>query len=102
MDIYKEYKNRLTLLLRIAERDNHAQLTEENNSNLRSSWCILNEVINKKKITSTCSKLFVNGKYITQKNEIADGFNSLFVNIGPNLANKIPESTTPCTKLYAR
>ena len=33
MDIYKEYKNRLTVLLRIAEKDNYAQLTEENNSN---------------------------------------------------------------------
>ena len=71
---------------------------EENKSNLQNSWRILEEVINKKKSTSTCSKFLVNGKYITDKNAIADGFNSFFVNIGPNLASKIPESTTPCTK----
>ena len=95
---YKEYKNRLTVLLRIAEKDHYAQLMEENKSNLQNSWRILKEVINKKKSTSTCSKFLVNGKYITDKNAIADGFNSFFVNIGPNLASKIPESTTPCTK----
>ena len=94
---YKGYKNRLTVLLRIAEKDHYAQLMEENKSNLQNSWRILKEVINKKKSTSTCSKFLVNGKYITDKNAIADGFNSFFVNIGPNLASKIPEST-PCTK----
>ena len=95
---YKEYKNRLTVLLRITEKDHYAQLIEENKSNLQNAWRILKLMINKKKSTSTCSKFLVNGKYITYKNAIADGFNYFFVNIWPNLASKIPESTTPCTK----
>ena len=48
-----------------------------------------------RKMNGTCTsfpeffKVSLNGTTIIDKNEIADGFNNLFVNIGPNLANNI-------------
>ena len=50
-----------------------------NKNNLKKVWAIIKKVINKNK-----SK-----KKITDPNEIANGFNDYFVNIGPTLASKI-------------
>ena len=95
---YKDYRNRLNTLLRVAEKDHYANLFEENKSNLRNSWRILQEVINKKKKSKLSSKFIVDGKCITDKNDIANKFNSFFVNIGPNLPKKIPDNPKPCTQ----
>ena len=43
-------------------------------------------------------KFKLNERDITDKRAISDGFNNLFVNVGPNLASKIPQSSTSCTK----
>ena len=95
---YKEYRNRLNTLLRVAEKEHFAKLLEDNKSNLKNSRKILKEVINTKKNSNSASKFLIDGNYVTDKNVIANGFNSFFVNIGPNLAKKIPESTDACTK----
>ena len=86
------------MLLRVAEKDHFAKSLEDNKSNLKNSWKILKEVINTKKNSNSASKFLIDGNYVTDKNVIANGFNSFFVNIGPNLAKKIPESTDACTK----
>ena len=44
------------------------------------------------------SKFMLNGQFVTDKTIISNSFNSFFVNIGPNLASKIPQSNKPCTK----
>ena len=48
-------------------------------------------MINKKSSRSS-SRFYINSVCTTDKQIIADGFNSSFVNIGPTLANKIPET----------
>ena len=73
-----------------AEKDHYDKLLKENSCNLKKSWRILKEVINKRKHSSSCSRFTVNNRVTTDKSVIADGFNSFFVNIGPNLANNIP------------
>ena len=95
---YKTYKNILTTTLRAAEKAYYSKLVEENKSNLGASWRILKEVINKKKKSSVCFKFKLNDRDITDKRAISDGFNNFFVNVGPNLASKIPQSSTSCTK----
>ena len=46
---YKMYRNRLTRLIKIAERKYYADLLESNKSNLKKTWNILKTIINKKK-----------------------------------------------------
>ena len=87
---YKTYKNKLNRILTKAERDHYQSLLQQNQNNMKKSWRILKEVINKKKNTSSCSRFIVNNSITTDKKAIADSFNSFFVDIGPNLANKIP------------
>ena len=87
---YKIHRNKLNSLLHIAEKEHYNTLIEANKNNLRKSWRILKEIINKKKSSSSSSRFMVNNKIVTDKNEISNGFNSFFTNIGPTLAEKIP------------
>ena len=58
---------------------------------MKGTWTIINNVIKKKNGTCTSFPEFfkVNGTTISDKNEIADGFNNCFVNLEQNLANNI-------------
>ena len=89
---YKNYRNRLNSLLFLAERDHYETLIKENHSNIKKSWKILKDVINKKKKSVTNSRFMINNNIVTDKKLIAEGFNSFFINIGPTLAEKIPET----------
>ena len=87
---YKKHRNHLNNILLKTERDHYASLIEENKSNLKKSWRILKEIISKKQNSGTSSRFLVNNKFITDKKEISNSFNSFFINIGPSLAGKIP------------
>ena len=64
---YKNYKNKLNRLLVKAERDHYEQLLKDNQNNMKKSWQILKEVINKRKDVSSCSKFIMGGKVISDK-----------------------------------
>ena len=87
---YKRYRNKLNKLLLDAERTHYNDLLNENKNNMKKSWRILKEIINKKKDSKSCSRFQMNGSYTTDKFKIANGFNNFFINVGPNLASKIP------------
>ena len=96
---YKRYRNKLNKMLSDAERSHYSDMLNENKSNMKKSWRILKEIINKKKTTKACSKFQINGSYTTDKQKIANGFNKFFINVGPNLASKIP-SDNRCPTSY--
>ena len=52
---YKQYKNKLSNLLNVAENNHYTNLLEEYKNNLQNSWRILKEVINKGKNRFVCS-----------------------------------------------
>ena len=57
--------------------------------NLRLTWKLINEIINKKKSRSELPSNFLKeDNLISDPLEIANYFNEYFVNIGPNLAKK--------------
>ena len=94
---YKAYKNKLNHLIRIAKRTYYDSKLEDAKNDLRTTWKLLNEVINKRKINpSPPSSFKSDGKVITEPKEIADRFCKYFTSIGPNLASGIPtvNSTT--------
>ena len=90
---YKHYRNKLNKLLKVAERKHYDDLFEHNKSNLKKTWSIIKDVINKKK-ANACPKSFkINNQMSDDKNLIANGFNNYFANIGKNLASLIPNSS---------
>ena len=55
---YKKYKNKLNQSLRLAQRFHYETKLEECKSNMKSTWRILNEVINRKKMNTSKSVTF--------------------------------------------
>ena len=87
---YKTYKNKFTSILRIAEKNYYGTLLEKQKTNVKETWKILNNAINKSYNKPTYPKCFIkNNKLISNKKNIANGFNNFFTNVGPNLAKNI-------------
>ena len=69
-------------------------------ANVKETWKILNEVINKRENKRTYREYFIkSNKRISQKEDIANGFNNFLTNVGPNLAKNIPLPKTD-TAIY--
>ena len=88
--IYKRFRNVLHNKLHIAEKAHYDKLINDNKHNLKKSWKILKDIINKKKSSSCFSKFVVNKSITTDKQKIAEGFNNFYINVGPDLASNIP------------
>ena len=89
VSIYKNYRNKLTSLLKIEEKNFYQNQITSNKNNLRKVWAIIKYVINKNKSKKKSDQFISNNnnkKNQTNPNEIANGFNDYFVNIGPTLA----------------
>ena len=87
---YKNYKNKLTRILRNCEKDHFDKLLIEQKNNIKGTWNILNIIIGKKKSTNCYPENFkYKNKIFKSDKEISNGFNDFFVNVGPELASKI-------------
>ena len=63
--IYKRFRNKLNGMLIKAERNHYSKLIEENKNNMKKSWSILKEVINKRKSDSSCSRFIINDQIMS-------------------------------------
>ena len=87
---YKNYKNKLTSILRNCKKTYFDKILKEQKNNMKGTWKILNEIIRKKKSTTMYPETFTHkNKLFTSDLDIANGFNDFFVNVGPDLASKI-------------
>ena len=92
--MYKTYRNKLTHVLAKAEKDHNANLLEANKSNMKKTWGILKDIINKNKTHKVQSQFKLNdGSITSNKLIISEQFNDFFINIGPTLADKIPKQS---------
>ncbi len=79
----KKYKSKLTTILRNAEKEYYWKLLENKKHSCKETWNILNAIINKRQKDSSYPEYFeMNGSKFTTKNNIANGFNIFFANIG--------------------
>ena len=90
---YKQFRNRLHTLLRNAEREYYKSRLDDNKSNLRKTWNILKEVINKSSHCNIPDTFVINNKLVSNKIDIANSFNKYVVNIGPSLSKNIPNTS---------
>ena len=86
---YKQYKNKLTSILKLEEKNFYQRQIIDNKNNLRKVWAIIKEVINKNKNSRISDQFIINDKTETDPIRIAQGFNNYFANIGQSLASKI-------------
>ena len=89
---YKNYRNKLHHLIKIAEKRHYSELLNECQDNIKKTWQIIKNIVNKNKASQLQTKFKLNdGSFTTDGYVISNKFNDFFVNIGPNLAAKIPE-----------
>ena len=89
---YKTYKNKLNSIIRKLTVESYKKLIEESRNNLRKSWSVIKEIINKNRVTKNQSVFLVNNRLTEDKDKIANGFNKFFVEIGPTLERNCPAS----------
>jgi hypothetical protein len=89
--------------LRNSERSYYQKQLLDNQHNLRKSWHIIKEVINRRKTKPQKVTTFtINGIATEDPSLIANFFNNFFTNIGPVLDKKIPTTTTDPTSFIKK
>ena len=89
---YQDLKKKVDHDLDQAEKKYYQYLFEKYTGNLKKSWQLIRRIINKNKSGPVQSLFIHNGKEVTNPKEISEHFNKFYVNVGPTLASKIPES----------
>ena len=89
---YDKYRNKLTKLIRIAKSSYYTKLFEGEKPSMSNTWKIINQILHKTGNNTPPSNIFNVGNNIVQNpQEIADGLNNYFINIGQHLASQIPQ-----------
>jgi len=88
---YKMYKNKLTNLLKKAEKDYYVAKLTRDKHNVNNIWKVYGEILGRKtKGNSSVDKLLVDEKIITDPHQIAEAFNNYFACVGDKLAKDFP------------
>ena len=90
---FKEASSIYKAAVRVAKKEYYSNKFNEFSKDMKKTWEIINILVRKNKKSHSIPNLFQdeNRNYSTFL-EIAEGFNSFFVEVGPRLANEIPES----------
>ena len=97
---YNKVKNKVTNMLRHAEREYYKRQLEYNKSNLAKTWDTLRMIINKKKHTKQTTTFDINGEKVSDNNIIANRFNKYFINAPKELCKQFKKQTKiPCSYL---
>jgi hypothetical protein len=102
--LYKNNKNKLNNIIKIAKKTYYEEQLIKYKQNSKMMWNTLNELLNKpKKIP--LPKMFVernSSNIIDDPKTIANNFNEYFINVGPNLANKIKHNDNNSFEKYLK
>ena len=92
---YKQYKILFESLKKKSKKNYYSDLIDSQKY-IKKTWNIRKEIIGNKRVSNVPLPNFitVKNREIFDKKEIAEKFNTYFVNIGPNLAASIPKSKT--------
>ena len=96
---YKQYKNKLTHLLRVAEKTHVQSYLEQHKGNLKKTWQLVNEMLFRSKGNPIQSTFILNDKESQDNHEIANYFNKYFANIGLTIVNSISSNIDPMSYL---
>ena len=102
---YKKYRNELTKLLKVARKLHYQTLLLTYQGNMKKSWQILAEIINKKKGYQELPDIFIdeNGSQVKGKLNIASTFESYFSSVfstNTNMGNVTMGATDANHKTY--
>ena len=86
----KHYNRLLKICIRYLKREYYKVSFLKFKDDIRNTWKTINDILHKTKKRKIFPDVFNDGEdKITDKKEIANKFNTFFINIGPNLPNII-------------
>ena len=86
---YKKARNETNTKLRQAKRDYFSIKISAEKQNPKAAWKTINTLLGRHYQPSKVNELNINDMKFTKPKDIAEGFNTFFSNIGPNLAEEI-------------
>lgn len=97
---YKTYNNKLNKIKEAAKKNYYRAQFDFHKDNLKTTWKLIGTIINRKKTTSQTSitKLIYNNKCYIDRASICHQLNSHYINVGHNLAEKLPQHDTNPTR----
>ena len=89
---YKEYCKLFNKIKRMAKNRYYTEVFAQNVNNIKRTWQLLRDAINIKSCQSAPAEAFIVGdKEITNKQDIANSFNTFFSNIGSKISEGVPK-----------
>ena len=89
---FRRLRNKVTLAIRTAKANYNKARLEQNSGNSKKTWNIINSVLHRK-TNNNLSNIYVNNNTeLRAPHDIANQFNSYFINIGAQLADNTEES----------
>ena len=94
-EVYKTYKSLFEKIKRKAKTNYYKNKITRNKDDPKKTWDVMKEITGKCKITTNNlpKMLQIGDQCIYEEKEIAEQLNDFFTNVGPNLANKIPDTS---------
>ena len=91
---FEHIKERVTYKVRKLRSEHYLKKIKENEGDLKGTWKILKQVMNKGMNQANIQKLLYNGQEINDKQKISANFNNYFIGISGVLAAGIQPSDT--------
>ena len=89
---YKTLNNKVNKALRTAKKNYFSNQIENEKRNIKNTWKILNNALNKNQYKPCNTEFNLDGRIINNPSEVSDHFNDFFINVGPNQASQIPNN----------
>lgn len=83
---FKQIRNKVNRLRRSCIREYYGEKFKENKGNTKTTWNIINEIVNKKKETEIPASLIFDGKFVDGNEEVANFFGEYFSKIGESIS----------------
>ncbi len=98
INAYKTYCKVFNKIKKGAKKQYYENILYENKSNVKQTWSILKNIINRSsKSNGLPSSFMINDTKITNPSEISEGFNIFFSNIGQSVSDNVPKAKTHFT-----
>ena len=96
---YKLYRNKISALTRVSEKNYYHAFFTDNLNNMKNTWNGINNLINgkKKKARAISSLKRLNNDITTDPLEISNIFNNYFSSVSEKLASRVPPSSCSFT-----
>ena len=90
---YKQYRNKLTSIIKTSKQMYFSHKFEHSKGNMSATWKNINDVLGRTKQINLNHKYYKDDSIFENPDDIVNGFNDYFVNVGQEQASKIPNST---------